>query len=121
MLIIRHPDGSEMHLPEWMTRLDAGLLEIRDVPRISLRALSDLREFIAPLLLTPNESRTGERGERKTSDGCTRRAVSSETPVDPADGRATGSVDPASFRDPGGGNDNPDRRVRQPDDHEDQP
>ena len=54
-----------MHLPEWMTRPDAALLEVRELPRISLRALSDLRDLIAPLLLARDETRTGERDEPK--------------------------------------------------------
>ena len=104
-----------------MTRPDAALLEVRELPRISLRALSDLRDLIAPLLLARDETRTGERDEPKTSQGSSRRTVSSGTPVGPADRRATGGVDPASFDDPGGGNGNRGRGVKQPHDRGSQP
>ena len=87
ILIVRHPDRTQLHLPEWMTRPDAALLEVRELPRISLRALSDLRDLIAPLLLARDETRTGERDEPKTPQGASRRTVSSGTPVDPADRR----------------------------------
>ena len=110
-----------MHLPEWMTRPDAALLEIRDFPRISLRALADLRDLIAPLLLAREETRTGERDERKTSHGGSRRTVSSGTSADPADQRATRGVDPASLHDLGCGDDIPGRGVRQSHDPGSQP
>ena len=121
ILIVRHPDRTQLHLPEWMTRPDAALLEVRELPRISLRALSDLRDLIAPLLLARDETRTGERDEPKTSQGSSRRTVSSGTPVGPADRRATGGVDPASFDDPGGGNGKRGRGVKQPHDRGSQP
>ena len=77
-----------------------------------------LRDFIVPLLLAPDESRTRGRDERRMSEGATRRTVCSRTPVCSADGRASGGVDPGSFHDPGGGDDNSDRSARQSDEPE---
>ncbi len=43
---MRLHDGSPLAVPEWMTRADAGLLAIRDTPRLPRETLSELRAVI---------------------------------------------------------------------------
>jgi len=99
LFIIRHPDGSRMHLPEWVCQPDAGLLKIRGTPRICLRALDDLRDLIAPFLLVPDTIGTGGHDEGNTAQTVTRRAVPSGATAKPSDEGPTGGPDPTSVQD----------------------
>ena len=118
MAIVRHPDGTQMHLPEWMTLPSAARLELRDIPRISLRALSDLRELIAPLLLAPEESRTGGRDERERPAVATGGTVFSADPAEIANGQATQRTDTAPFHNHCDDHDNVEHGARRSDDPE---
>ncbi|MYA96314.1 MAG: hypothetical protein F4X91_07890 [Nitrospinae bacterium] len=80
MVIIRHPDGTQMHVPEWMTRPDAALLEVRDVPRISLRALGELRNLIDTFLPVPDQARRGGDDKRQIPQSEAGGTVSPEQP-----------------------------------------
>jgi hypothetical protein len=43
MLVVRQPDGTLTHVPEWMTLPTAGSAEICDSPCFPLAVLRDLR------------------------------------------------------------------------------
>ena len=64
MLVVRQPDGTLTHVPEWMTLPAAGDADIRDTPRFPLAVLRDLR-------LTP--------GHRRDAPGRRRAPVSIDT------------------------------------------
>ena len=105
-----------MHIPEWMTRPDAALSEVRDVQRISLRALSELRNLIDAFLLVPDQSRTGGHDEQQTPQVETRGTVSPGTTAAPDNGQTTGDSDSAPFHDHRGGHGSSGPGGGQPDD-----
>jgi len=60
VLIVERPDGSIVHVPEWMTLPEAGEIELEDQPRLSLQALCDLRVLVDAFLVALSTSTKGE-------------------------------------------------------------
>ena len=46
LLVVRHPDGSLGHIPEWMTKPEAIAFSLRDRVVIPVRNLRDLRSTL---------------------------------------------------------------------------
>ena len=60
ILIVERPDGSIVHVPEWMTLPAAAEIALEDRPRLSLQALSELRASIEALVVALSASTNGE-------------------------------------------------------------
>jgi len=51
-VIVRQPDGTAAHIPEWMIRPEAKQLGLWSHPRLSLNCLRELRELVGAILRT---------------------------------------------------------------------
>ena len=60
LLIVERPDGTLVHVPEWMTTPEAAGIELEDRPRLSLRSLAALRDSIDAFLVALQASGKGE-------------------------------------------------------------
>ena len=70
MLVVRQPDGTLAHLPEWMSQPEAALLSITDeMPRLSVLVLAGLRATLDAVLASAT---TARRMEHDTAAGLRR-------------------------------------------------
>ena len=93
IVVVTDCDGQRYHLPLWMTAPEAAQWGLRDRPRLSHSALSELRDLIAVWSAQPAPPATGDRDEISKA-----REVAED-----ADVRAAGSGQPAGGRETGGG------------------
>ena len=63
IVVVADPDGQRYHLPLWMTAPEAAQWGLRDRPRLSHSALSELRDLIAAWSAEPAPPATGDRDE----------------------------------------------------------
>ncbi len=103
VLVVRQPDGTLAHLPEWMIRPEAARFNVRDGPRFPLRTLATLRVVVDSILLTLTEAATGGSGDATTTASGTTGSV--RTGQSSAGNRAgtAGAADAAPGGTPGGG------------------
>ena len=93
IVVVADADGHRYHLPLWMTAPEAAQWGLRDRPRLSPSALSELRDLIAAWSAQPAPPATGDRDEISKA----REAAKD------ADVRAAGSGQPAGGCETGGG------------------
>ena len=93
IVVVADSDGHRYHLPLWMTAPDAAQWGLRDCPRLSHSALSELRDLIAIWSAQPAPPATGDRDEMSKATEA----------AEDADVRAAGSGQPAGGRETGGG------------------
>ena len=55
-------------MPEWMCRPEASRVNLRELPRLPLQALSELHGFLETFLLEPTSQATGEHDETSSAD-----------------------------------------------------
>ena len=53
-LVVTDAQGVRYHIPEWMTAPEASQWSVREVPRLSVEALTDLRELLSAFLREPS-------------------------------------------------------------------
>ena len=91
IVVVADLDGRRHHLPLWMTAPESAQWGLRDSPRLSRLALSELRDLVATVSAEPVLPGTGGRNGipevRMAADGT---GVRSAAPDQPADGRAAG-------------------------------
>ena len=63
IVVVADSDGHRYHLPLWMTAPEAAQWGLRDRPRLSHSALSELRDLIAVWSAQPAPPATGDRDE----------------------------------------------------------
>ena len=51
IVVVADARGKRYHIPKWMTAPEASQWAIRELPRLSLAALADLRELVSALLV----------------------------------------------------------------------
>ena len=104
ILVVAAPDGRRYHLPQWMTAPEAAQWTLRDVPRLSLTALCDVRGLVATFLDEPVLP-TGENDGLSTplarATGPVRSTATEQPAAGPARGRAAGAGRPHDRVDPG--------------------
>src|SRR5262245_47461663 len=88
LLVVRHPDGSRAHIPEWMTSTEVAVFSPRDRVVIPVRNLRDLRSAIDVLLSSFSNDSVDGGGHAKTTFVQSTESVSSDS--------ARGSADRAS-------------------------
>ena len=93
IVVVADCDGHRYHLPLWMTAPEAAQWGLRDRPRLSHSALSELRDLIAVWSAEPAPPATGERDEISKA----------REAAEDAEVRAAGSGQPAGGRETGGG------------------
>jgi hypothetical protein len=79
LLVVRHPDGSRAHIPEWMTSTEVAVFSPRDRVVISVRNLRDLRSALDVLLSSFSSDSVDGGGHGKTTCVQSTESVSSES------------------------------------------
>ena len=103
ILAVSDSDGRRYHLPLWMTAPEAAQWGVRDRPRLSLSALSELRDLIAAWSAEPARPATGDRDEvPDAKEAAEVPGVRAATPGQPAGGCETGSARRCGGADCGG-------------------
>lgn len=92
VLMVADADGRRYLIPRWMTDPRAAEWTIREVPRLSRAALSELRGLVAMILHNPASPETGECHE----------TTKTQAPAEEAAARATASDRSAEGREGGG-------------------
>ena len=88
VLMVADADGRRYLIPRWMTDPQAAEWTIRDVPRLSRGAMSELHGLVAMILHTPVSPETGEcHGTSKTEDPAEEAAAGAAAPDQSAEGR----------------------------------
>jgi hypothetical protein len=90
LLVVRHPDGSRAHIPEWMTSTEVAVFSPRDRVVIPVRNLRDLRSAIDVLLSSFSNDSVDGGGHAKP------RCVQSSESVSSESARGSASSDRAS-------------------------
>ena len=103
IVVVADSDGQRYHLPLWMTAPEAAQWGLRDRPRLSHSALSELRDLIAAWSAEPAPPATGDRDEiskaREAAEDADLRAAA---PGQPAGGCETGGGGRSGGADCGG-------------------
>ena len=103
IVVVTDSDRQRYHLPLWMTAPEAAQWGLRDRPRLSHSALSELRGLIAVWSAQPAPPATGDRDEiskaRETAEDADVRAAA---PGQPAGGCETGGGGRSGGADCGG-------------------
>ena len=115
VLMVADADGRRYLIPRWMTDPKAAEWIIREVPRLSRTALSELHSLVAMVLHNPVSPETGDCHETtKTEDAAEEAAARAGAPDQSAEGREGGGRLGAGGPDRGGdaapGPDAPGRR-----------
>lgn len=115
VLMVADADGRRYLIPRWMTDPKAAEWTLRDVPRLSRAALSELHGLVAMILHNPVSPETGDCHETTTTEDPAEEAAACATaPDQPAEDREGGGRLGAGGPDRGGdaatGPDAPGRR-----------
>ena len=103
IVVVADSDGQRYHLPLWMTAPEAAQWGLRDRPRLSHSALSELRDLIAVWSAEPAPPATGERDEiSKAREAAEDADVRAAAPGQPAGGCETGGGGRSGGADCGG-------------------
>ena len=78
-LVVRHPDGSRAHIPEWMTSPEVAVFNPRDRVVIPVRNLRDLRSTLDVLLSSFSNDSVDGGGHAKTASVQSTESVSGES------------------------------------------
>ena len=62
-LVVTDAQGVRYYIPEWMTAPEAAQWAVREVPRLSVKALADLHELVSAFLREPSSARQGDARE----------------------------------------------------------
>ena len=90
IVVVADSDGQRYHLPLWMTAPEAAQWGLRDRPRLSHSALSELRDLIAAWSAQPAPPATGDRDEiSKATEAAEDADVRAAAPSQPAGGCET--------------------------------
>ena len=84
LLVVRHPDGSRAHIPEWMTSTEVAVFSPRDRVVIPVRNLRDLRSTLDVLLSSFSNDSVDGGGHAKTTCVQSTGSVSSKSTSDSA-------------------------------------
>ena len=110
IVAVADSDGRRYHLPLWMTAPEAAQWGLRERPRLSHSALSELRDLIAAWSAEPGRPATGDRDEiPQTREAAEVLDIRAAAPGQPAGGgetrgaRRSGSVDCGGDGRPGSG------------------
>ena len=91
VLMVADADGRRYLIPRWMTDPQAAEWFIRDVPRLSQAAMSELHGLVVMTLRNPVSPETGDCHETsKTEDPVEEAAARTSAPDQPAEGREGG-------------------------------
>ena len=86
--MVADSDGRRYTIPRWMTDPEAAEWNIRDVPRLSRAAMSELHGLVAMILRSPVSPETGDCDETsKTEDLAEEAAARAAAKDQPAEGR----------------------------------
>ena len=87
VLMVADSDGRRFTIPSWMTDPEAAEWTIRDVPRLSRTAMSELHGLVALVLCTPVSPESGDRNETSNAEDPAEKAGAHTTATDhPAEG-----------------------------------
>ena len=103
IVVVADSDGQRYHLPLWMTAPEAAQWGLRDRPRLSHSALSELRDLIAAWSAELAPPATGDRDEiSKAREAAEDADVRAAAPGQPAGGCETGGGGRSGGADCGG-------------------
>jgi len=98
MLMVADEDGCRFVIPCWMTDPDAAEWTVRDVPRLSRAALSELQGLVALVLHTPDVPDTGECNETSKREHLAAKVASDTCVADHLAARHEGDGRPVAVR-----------------------
>ena len=88
VLMVADPDGRRYVIPRWMTDPKSAEWTVRDVPRLSRAAMSELHGLVAMILRNPVPPETGDCNETSKTEGPAEEAAARAAAADrPAEGR----------------------------------
>ena len=80
IVVVADAQGKRYHIPLWMTLPEAAEWGLREVPRLSLAALADLRDLLSAFLREPSPAGKEESHANTTATTDGRRACSRPRP-----------------------------------------